>query len=158
MDLEILDESYTEIRKECWLLRDRTIVTPRQQRNVIRKLFSPLFWSVCLVFVKDLSTTLASAVRADEAHPHWCELSFKRYQSPELCDQPFRTFKRHKLYGDVFEIESRLREIRMMIPEIRAVIADSEPQMRDQLRFLLAEESGSRSLPSVVTLCKPLRR
>jgi len=40
------------------------------------------------------------------------------------------------------QIESRLREIRMMIPEIRAVIADSEPQMRDQLRFLLAEESG----------------
>ena len=40
------------------------------------------------------------------------------------------------------QIESRLREIRMMIPEIRAVIADGEPQMRDQLRLLLAEESG----------------
>jgi two-component system, LytTR family, response regulator len=40
------------------------------------------------------------------------------------------------------QIESRLREIRMMIPEIRAVVADGEPHMRDQLRFLLAEESG----------------
>jgi two-component system, LytTR family, response regulator len=40
------------------------------------------------------------------------------------------------------QIESRLREIRMMIPEIRAVIADDEPHVRDQLRFLLAEEAG----------------
>jgi two-component system LytT family response regulator len=40
------------------------------------------------------------------------------------------------------QIESRLREIRMMIPEIRAVIADDEPLVRDQLRLLLSEESG----------------
>jgi two-component system, LytTR family, response regulator len=40
------------------------------------------------------------------------------------------------------QIESRLREIRMMIPEIRAVIADDEPIVRDQLRLLLAQESG----------------
>jgi two-component system LytT family response regulator len=40
------------------------------------------------------------------------------------------------------QIESRLREIRMMIPEIRAVIADDEPLVRDQLRQLLAEETG----------------
>ena len=40
------------------------------------------------------------------------------------------------------QIESRLREIRMMIPEIRAVIADDEPTMRAQLRLLLAEETG----------------
>jgi two-component system LytT family response regulator len=40
------------------------------------------------------------------------------------------------------QIESRLREIRMMIPEIRAVIADDEPLVRDQLRLLLADESG----------------
>jgi two-component system LytT family response regulator len=40
------------------------------------------------------------------------------------------------------QIESRLREIRMMIPEIRAVIADDEAQTRDQLRLLLAEETG----------------
>jgi len=40
------------------------------------------------------------------------------------------------------QIESRLREIRMMIPEIRAVIADDEPLVRDQLRLLLAEETG----------------
>jgi two-component system LytT family response regulator len=40
------------------------------------------------------------------------------------------------------QIESRLREIRMMIPEIRAVIADDEPPVRDQLRLLLAEETG----------------
>ena len=40
------------------------------------------------------------------------------------------------------QIESRLREIRMMIPEIRAVIADDEPLMRAQLRLLLAEETG----------------
>jgi len=42
----------------------------------------------------------------------------------------------------VSEIESRLREIRMMIPEIRAVIADDEPLVREQLRHLLAEETG----------------
>ncbi len=40
------------------------------------------------------------------------------------------------------QIESRLREIRMMIPEIRAVIADDDALVRDQLRRLLAEESG----------------
>jgi two-component system LytT family response regulator len=40
------------------------------------------------------------------------------------------------------QIESRLREIRMMIPEIRAVIADDELLVRDQLRVLLAEETG----------------
>ena len=40
------------------------------------------------------------------------------------------------------QIESRLREIRMMIPEIRAVIADDDALVRDQLRQLLAEESG----------------
>ena len=40
------------------------------------------------------------------------------------------------------QIESRLRDIRMMIPEIRVVIADDEPAVRDQLRFLLAEEAG----------------
>src|SRR5271165_3795459 len=40
------------------------------------------------------------------------------------------------------QIESRLREIRMMIPEIRVVIADGEPVVLGQLRLLLAEESG----------------
>jgi two-component system LytT family response regulator len=40
------------------------------------------------------------------------------------------------------QIESRLRELRTMIPEIRAVIADDEPRMRDQLRHLLAGETG----------------
>jgi two-component system LytT family response regulator len=40
------------------------------------------------------------------------------------------------------QIETRLRELRMMIPEIRAVVADDEPRMRDQLRLLLANESG----------------
>ena len=40
------------------------------------------------------------------------------------------------------QIESRLREIRMMIPEIRVVIADDDALVRDQLRLLLAEESG----------------
>ena len=30
------------------------------------------------------------------------------------------------------QIESRLREIRMMIPEIRAVIADDDALVRDQ--------------------------
>jgi two-component system, LytTR family, response regulator len=40
------------------------------------------------------------------------------------------------------QIESRLREIRMMIPEIRVVIADDDALVRDQLRLLLAEEGG----------------
>jgi two-component system, LytTR family, response regulator len=40
------------------------------------------------------------------------------------------------------QIEIRLREIRMMIPEIHVVIADEEAVVRDQLRFLLAEETG----------------
>jgi len=40
------------------------------------------------------------------------------------------------------QIESRLREIRMMIPEIHVVIADEEPAVRDQLRLLLTEETG----------------
>ena len=40
------------------------------------------------------------------------------------------------------QIESRLREIRMMIPEIHVVIADEDPAVRDQLRLLLAEETG----------------
>lgn len=40
------------------------------------------------------------------------------------------------------QIESRLREIRMMIPEIRVVIADDERRMRDLLRVLLADETG----------------
>jgi two-component system LytT family response regulator len=39
------------------------------------------------------------------------------------------------------QIESRLREIRMMIPEIRAIVAD-EPLAREELRLLLAEETG----------------
>jgi two-component system LytT family response regulator len=38
--------------------------------------------------------------------------------------------------------ESRLREIRMMIPGIRAVIADSDSSARNQLQFLLAAEAG----------------
>ena len=33
------------------------------------------------------------------------------------------------------QIESRLREIRMMIPEIRAVIADDELSVRNRLRL-----------------------
>jgi two-component system LytT family response regulator len=40
------------------------------------------------------------------------------------------------------QIESRLREIRMMIPEIRVVIADDDPLARNQLRLWLAEETG----------------
>jgi two-component system, LytTR family, response regulator len=40
------------------------------------------------------------------------------------------------------QIESRLREIRMMIPEISVVIADDEPWVRNQLRLLLAAEAG----------------
>jgi two-component system LytT family response regulator len=40
------------------------------------------------------------------------------------------------------QIESRLREIRMILPEIRAVIADDEPLVREHLRLLLAEETG----------------
>lgn len=40
------------------------------------------------------------------------------------------------------QIESRLREIRMMIPEIRAIVADDEPSVRNQLRLLLAAEYG----------------
>jgi two-component system, LytTR family, response regulator len=40
------------------------------------------------------------------------------------------------------QIESRLREIRMMIPEIRAVIADDELSVRNRLRLLLAAETG----------------
>jgi two-component system LytT family response regulator len=40
------------------------------------------------------------------------------------------------------QIETRLREIRMMIPEIRAVIADDEPAARNRLRVLLADETG----------------
>src|SRR5580658_605414 len=40
------------------------------------------------------------------------------------------------------QIETRLREIRMMIPQIDVVIADEEAVVRDQLRFLLAEETG----------------
>jgi two-component system LytT family response regulator len=40
------------------------------------------------------------------------------------------------------QIESRLREIRMMIPQIHVVIADAEAGVRDQLRLLLAEETG----------------
>jgi two-component system LytT family response regulator len=40
------------------------------------------------------------------------------------------------------QIESRLREIRMMIPQIHVVIADAEAEVRDQLRLLLAEETG----------------
>ena len=107
----------------------------------IRKLFSPLFWSVCLVFVKDLSTTLASGGADRTHHP-----GAKR---PSKDTNPLNFVTNHFVLSNVIsymgwspQIESRLREIRMMIPEIRAVIADSEPQMRDQLRFLLAEESG----------------
>lgn len=48
------------------------------------------------------------------------------------------------------QIESRLREIRMMIPEIRAVVADDETAMCDQLRLLLAEEAGVE----IVAECK----
>jgi len=40
------------------------------------------------------------------------------------------------------QIENRLREIRMMIPEIRAVVADDEPSVRHRLRDLLAAEAG----------------
>jgi two-component system LytT family response regulator len=40
------------------------------------------------------------------------------------------------------QIESRLRDIRMMIPEIRAVVADDEPTARNRLQALLAEETG----------------
>jgi two-component system LytT family response regulator len=40
------------------------------------------------------------------------------------------------------QIETRLREIRMMIPQIDVVIADEEAVVRDQLRLLLAEETG----------------
>jgi two-component system, LytTR family, response regulator len=40
------------------------------------------------------------------------------------------------------QIESRLREIRMMIPEIRVVIADHELSARNRLRLLLTAEPG----------------
>jgi two-component system LytT family response regulator len=40
------------------------------------------------------------------------------------------------------QIENRLRELRMMIPEIRAVVADDELLVRDQLRRLLSQETG----------------
>jgi two-component system LytT family response regulator len=40
------------------------------------------------------------------------------------------------------EIESRLRGIGMMIPEIRTIIADSDLSAREQLRFLLSSEAG----------------
>ena len=40
------------------------------------------------------------------------------------------------------QIENRLREIRMMIPQIQVVIADEEPAVRDQLRLLLTEQNG----------------
>jgi two-component system LytT family response regulator len=40
------------------------------------------------------------------------------------------------------QIEGRLREIRMMIPGIRALVADTDSSVRTQLRFLLAAEAG----------------
>lgn len=40
------------------------------------------------------------------------------------------------------QIESRLREVRMMTPEIRVVIADVEPSVRHRLRNLLSAEAG----------------
>jgi len=40
------------------------------------------------------------------------------------------------------QVESRLREVRLMIPEIRAVVADDEPSVRHRLRSLLAAEPG----------------
>jgi two-component system, LytTR family, response regulator len=40
------------------------------------------------------------------------------------------------------QIETRLRDVRMMIPEIRAVIGHAEVSVRNQLRLLLAAEAG----------------
>jgi two-component system, LytTR family, response regulator len=40
------------------------------------------------------------------------------------------------------QIESRLRDIRMMIPEIRVIVADDEASARHRLRNLLAAEAG----------------
>jgi len=39
-------------------------------------------------------------------------------------------------------IESRLREVRLMIPEIRVIVADDEPSVHHRLRNLLAAEAG----------------
>ena len=40
------------------------------------------------------------------------------------------------------QIESRLRELRSMIPEIRVIVADEESSVRHRLRTLLAAEAG----------------
>lgn len=40
------------------------------------------------------------------------------------------------------QIESRLREIRLVIPEIRVIVADDEASVRHRLRNLLAAEAG----------------
>jgi two-component system, LytTR family, response regulator len=40
------------------------------------------------------------------------------------------------------QIESRLHDIRIMIPEVRVVIADAELSIRNQLRLLLAAEAA----------------
>jgi two-component system LytT family response regulator len=40
------------------------------------------------------------------------------------------------------QIESHVREVRMMIPEIRAIVADGDCSARDRLQLLLAAESG----------------
>jgi two-component system LytT family response regulator len=40
------------------------------------------------------------------------------------------------------QIESRLRDIRMMIPEIRVIVADDELSVRHRLRSLLSTEAG----------------
>jgi len=49
------------------------------------------------------------------------------------------------------QIESRLREIRMMIPGIRSVIADRDSSARNQLRLLLAAETGIELVGECVT-------
>ena len=40
------------------------------------------------------------------------------------------------------QIENRLREIRLMVPDIRAIVADNEAAIRTRLRLMLAEEEG----------------
>jgi two-component system, LytTR family, response regulator len=57
-------------------------------------------------------------------------------------DQPFGNFERPLVMGWSPQIENRLRDIRMMIPEIRVIVADDEPFVRHRLRNLLAAEAG----------------
>ena len=115
--------------------RKQTIAAGRHARNALWYCSLPLFQNLCFICFVGGVTVAVMCRRGTKALRNITN-------ARNFVTNLFVVCNVNSCMGWSPQIETRLREIRMMIPEIRAVIADNDKLARHQLRLLLAEETG----------------